>query len=185
MDVKVLAEWHHEDPVPPFQIAVPPGRDLVFVCIGSDTVTGECFAPMVGSALIQMGVPYVYGDLHNPVHARNLGDIIDVIHRVHEKPYIVALDAGFCGTEGLLGSILVKSGALRPGLGAGKYLPEIGDLHIIGLVCETNDFDNLTACFKHRLLSMVSLGLVTDLATSTVDFLKNAIPKEVFIPTCV
>ena len=56
-----------------------PGRwsELVFLCIGSDRVTGDCLGPYIGHQLLEHlntdthGV-YVYGTLKSPVHALNL-----------------------------------------------------------------------------------------------------------------
>ena len=73
-------------------------RALIFLCIGSDRATGDCFGPLVGEALSQKisrrisGIA-VYGTLKNPVHALNLENTINEIYQKHSNPYIVAIDA--------------------------------------------------------------------------------------------
>ena len=48
--------------------------EIVFLCIGSDRVTGDCLGPYVGYRLSQHQLPgiFVYGTLNQPVHAVNL-----------------------------------------------------------------------------------------------------------------
>ena len=66
-----------------------PGRwsELVFLCIGSDRVTGDCLGPYIGHQLLEHlntdthGV-YVYGTLKSPVHAVNLSECRPCSHRV-------------------------------------------------------------------------------------------------------
>ena len=59
--------------------------EIVFLCIGSDRVTGDCLGPYVGYRLSQHQLPgiFVYGTLSQPVHAVNLSDITDFISRNH------------------------------------------------------------------------------------------------------
>ena len=54
-----------------------PGKwsELVFLCIGSDRVTGDCLGPYIGHQLLDrldLQDIYVYGTLKDPVHALNL-----------------------------------------------------------------------------------------------------------------
>ena len=70
-----------------------PGRwsELVFLCIGSDRVTGDCLGPYIGHQLLEHlntdthGV-YVYGTLKSPVHALNLSRISRQIKIQKELP---------------------------------------------------------------------------------------------------
>ena len=57
--------------------------EIVFLCIGSDRVTGDCLGPYVGYRLSQHQLPgiFVYGTLNQPVHAVNLSDITDSLPR--------------------------------------------------------------------------------------------------------
>ena len=52
--------------------------ELIFLCIGSDRVTGDCLGPYVGYQLFEHldahGI-YIYGTLKEPVHALNLEKI--------------------------------------------------------------------------------------------------------------
>ncbi len=51
--------------------------EIVFLCIGSDRVTGDCLGPYIGHLLTphETGHIFVYGTLSSPVHALNLEKI--------------------------------------------------------------------------------------------------------------
>ena len=51
-----------------------PWDKIVFVCIGSDRITGDSLGPLVGHQLSRYHWKniYVYGTLNEPVHALNL-----------------------------------------------------------------------------------------------------------------
>ena len=53
-------------------------RELVFLCIGSDRITGDSLGPLIGYQLSPYcsRVFHVYGTLDDPVHALNLPDRI-------------------------------------------------------------------------------------------------------------
>lgn len=55
-------------------------RELVFLCIGSDRITGDSLGPLIGYQLSPYcsRVFHVYGTLDDPVHALNLPDRIYV-----------------------------------------------------------------------------------------------------------
>ena len=56
-------------------------RELVFLCIGSDRITGDSLGPLIGYQLSPYcsRVFHVYGTLDDPVHALNLPDRISYI----------------------------------------------------------------------------------------------------------
>ena len=70
-------------------------RELVFVCIGSDRITGDSLGPLVGHSLSRQGLSsaYVYGTLSNPVHALNLRETIEEINLRHPDSLVIAVDA--------------------------------------------------------------------------------------------
>lgn len=69
--------------------------ELVFLCIGTDRVTGDCLGPFVGQKLSSYSgtVFSVYGTLFQPVHALNLTDIYQHIQTHHPNALIIAIDA--------------------------------------------------------------------------------------------
>lgn len=117
----------------------------VFVCIGSDRVTGDSLGPMVGSWLKKKYRNHlmVYGTLEMPVHALNLNDIMSDIQFLHKDHPIIAVDASL-GTKDHLGYITIGRGSLAPGAGVNKCLSEVGDIFITGIVGTAGRFSHLT-----------------------------------------
>lgn len=112
-----------------------PNQTPIFLCIGSDRITGDCLGPLVGHKLKKMfpREDTIYGTLEHPVHAKNLHSILHQIDCVHTDPFYIAIDASL-GMEKHIGCITLAQGCLYPGEGVKKKLPSIGDLAITGIV---------------------------------------------------
>lgn len=133
-------------------------QPLVFLCIGSDRATGDSLGPIIGYKLKQrrLSSAYVYGTLENPVHAKNLGEVIREIHDTFDQPFIVAIDASL-GKASHVGYFTLGEGSLKPGAGVGKDLPQVGNLYVTGIV-------NLSGFLENSLLQTTRLHTVMDLA---------------------
>lgn len=133
-------------------------KDVVILCIGTDRSTGDCLGPLVGHKLklIQYQNIAIYGTLDHPVHAKNLSEVIQKIEDSHERPFIIAIDACLGRTE-RIGIISIGKGPLRPGAGVNKSLPEIGHMHIIGVV-------NMSGFVEYLILQNTRLNLVMRMA---------------------
>ena len=100
-------------------------RPLVFVCIGTPSILGDCLGPVIGSILSVVptsGAPVpadIYGTLDAPVHALNFQDTCREIKKRHQKPFIIAIDAAL-GNSTQSGYVLLKKGPLHPGKGVGN-----------------------------------------------------------------
>src|SRR5690242_19028206 len=71
---------------------VKENRPIIFLCIGTDRSTGDCLGPLVGEKLkfmIRENI-FVYGNLEQPIHAKNLCETLDDIKQRYINPYIVA-----------------------------------------------------------------------------------------------
>ena len=109
--------------------------ELVFLCIGSDRVTGDCLGPYIGHQLSRQELKniFIYGTLKQPVHALNLEQMIRHIKKYHPDALVIAIDASL-GQKKHLGYVTIANGALHPGAGVRKELPPVGDIHITGIV---------------------------------------------------
>ncbi|MCX7842732.1 MAG: spore protease YyaC [Clostridia bacterium] len=110
-------------------------KNIVFVCIGTDRSTGDSLGPLIGYKInsLKYRNVYIYGTLENPVHAKNLSEVLSDIYRKHENPFIVAIDACL-GRIDHVGYITVGEGPIKPGSGVNKDLVPVGDMHITGIV---------------------------------------------------
>ncbi|MGI6012617.1 MAG: spore protease YyaC [Ruminococcus sp.] len=144
-------------------------KELVFLCIGSDRITGDSLGPLVGHLLSQYTWPHihVYGTLKEPVHALNLEKTTAQIKTRHPLALIVAIDASL-GSKKHIGFITLGMGALRPGLGVNKDLPHVGDIFITGIT-------NVSGTFEHFLLQTTRLSTVIEMADSIAQGILNAI----------
>ena len=87
--------------------------EIVFLCIGTDRITGDCLGPWVGQ-LLSPHIPsdfFVYGTLSFPVHALNLVDTWNYIQHRHPKGLIIAVDASL-GQKKHLGYVTIANGSL-------------------------------------------------------------------------
>lgn len=143
-------------------------KTLIFLCIGSDRATGDCFGPLVGEALSRklprrISRIAVYGNLGTPVHALNLEKTIDEIYQKYSNPYIIAIDASL-GISRHIGYVSLGKGPLLPGIGVKKSLPCIGEVAITGIV-------NTSGNRCHAILQTTKLSTVVELA----DFVSTGI----------
>ncbi|MGB4437739.1 MAG: spore protease YyaC [Sedimentibacter sp.] len=130
--------------------------NFALVCIGTDKCIIDSLGPLVGTFLEKKNFAAdIYGTLDKPVHAMNINDYIKTLKK---KNYdnIIAIDACLSNKKNQ-GIIEVREGPITPGKGIGKYLPEIGDVSIIGVV-DSSDKE------FHDLVQDTRLSLVYEMA---------------------
>ncbi|KIL53186.1 spore protease YyaC [Jeotgalibacillus campisalis] len=139
------------------------GESIVFVCIGTDRSTGDALGPLIGALLEKRRLPgfHVYGTLKEPVHALNLEKTMIMIHKLHPGAFIVGIDACL-GQLKSVGYIEIDNGPVRPGAGVQKKLPDVGDIHLIGIV-------NVGGFMELTMLQNTRLYLVTEMANTITD----------------
>lgn len=112
-------------------------NNIIIVNVGTDRSIGDSLAPLVGKLLSERknihGVCKIYGTIDNPVHAKNIGEIIKKIDT--KNNLIIGIDASLGKSENI-GKITINKEPIRPGLGVGKVLPNVGDFSIMGVVNE-------------------------------------------------
>ena len=151
--------------------------DLVFLCIGTDRVTGDCLGPYVGHRLSSFCFPgiYVYGTLVQPVHALNLCDTRKEILSRHPDSLIIAVDASL-GQKKHLGYVTIANGSLHPGAAVHKNLPPVGHITITGIV-------NTASVLRHFALQTTRLSTVIILADQIAQGILPLFSQEYFIQT--
>lgn len=151
---------------------------VLYLCIGSDRSTGDSLGPLIGHMLtcgehrylsgryrepdvpgrqkVCHGCPDVLGTLRQPVHAVNLGEIIELIEQEYRDAVVVAIDASI-GSKEHVGCITLSKGAMKPGLGVSKDLSAVGHISITGIVGSQGRFEPL-------ILQNTRLSVVMELA---------------------
>lgn len=138
-------------------------RPIVFVCIGTDRSTGDSLGPLAGTLLSEqgMGIFHVYGTLDDPIHAVNLEEKLREIKSKYVNPYIIGIDACL-GRLKSVGAIQLCDGPLKPGAGVNKELPEVGNVHLTGIV-------NVSGFMEFFVLQNTRLNLVMKMAKTMVE----------------
>ena len=133
-------------------------KQIVILCVGSDRSTGDSLGPLIGYKLEKYRLPGVSirGKLQNPVHAANLSERLSEISSDTNNPFVLAIDASL-GSRDHIGFITLGNGPLKPGLGVNKELPDVGDIHITGIV-------NFSGMMEGLLLQTTRLSMVMQLA---------------------
>ena len=123
---------------------IRPWKEIVCLCIGSDRIAGDSLGPLVGGTLSrrQQEGFFVYGTLEQPVHAMNLREALADLTLCHPGALILAVDASL-GCDSHQHHITIGQGSIRPGSGAGKNLPAVGDIFITGIVSSFENFSHL------------------------------------------
>ncbi|MGP4059640.1 spore protease YyaC [Halobacillus litoralis] len=137
---------------------LPPSKEIIVACIGTDRSTGDSFGPLVGSMLRDQQIDsfHIYGTLEDPLHALNLKERLMTIRKHHPNPYILAIDACL-GKSSSVGSVILGKGSLTPGSALKKDLPPVGQLHISGMV-------NVSGFMEHVVLQNTRLHVVMQMA---------------------
>jgi putative sporulation protein YyaC len=140
-------------------------KEYVIVCIGTDRSTGDALGPLTGTYLMDKKLRHmtVYGTLHDPVHATNLKDYLELIEKQHRNPFIIAIDACL-GKTSSVGQIIASEGSLKPGAALNKPLPPVGDIHITGVV-------NISGFMEYSVLQNTRLSIVFEMARRIADML--------------
>lgn len=132
-------------------------RRLVVLGIGTDRSTGDSLGPLVGSKLAErVQGPVILGTLDSPVHAANLQQRLEELHKTLGDSLVLAIDACL-GQKESVGLITLAEGPLRPGAGVHKDLPAVGHLHVTGVV-------NVGGYMEYMVLQNTRLSLVMRMA---------------------
>ncbi|WP_097028237.1 spore protease YyaC [Clostridium peptidivorans] len=152
---------------------VKSNKTIVLLCIGSDRSTGDSLGPLVGHKLkfLTRENFYIYGNLENPVHAKNLCETIEEIHKKFKNPYIIAIDACL-GSIQNIGKVCVEEKPLSPGSAMNKNLPEVGNLSITGIV-------NISGSLEFMVLQNTRLYTVMQLAETISEGIYHSVLKTI------
>ncbi|MEG1536241.1 MAG: DUF1256 domain-containing protein [Clostridia bacterium] len=139
---------------------------LVFLCIGTTKITGDCLGAYVGDILLARNVDaFVYGTSQNPVTSLNVWQYCEMIAVRHPASVTVVIDAtlGACAD---IGKLKISATGIKPG---GAFFPDrkrVGDIGIMAVVGEANGDRMLELKTRDR-------EFVENLAQKTANLLIN------------
>ncbi len=152
-----------------------PFTDYIFLCVGSDKITGDAFGPLVGENLKKLFKNFynnikVVGTLENPVSGINLEKEVNNIINLYENPCIIAIDAALSKKENI-GKIVVSNSKTKFGKGTNKKMIEVGNISIKGIVARDHNMPR----YNYHELQNTSLNIVMNLADITAEGIYNVI----------
>lgn len=152
-----------------------PFSHYIFLCVGSDKITGDAFGPLVGDKLQNLFKNYynniiVEGTLENTVSATNIKTTVNQIYTKYKKPCIIAIDSALSNKEDI-GKIIVADTKMKLGKGTNKNIMAVGDISIKGIVAQ----DYKIARYNFSTLQNTSLNLVIKLANITAEGIYNVV----------
>ena len=146
--------------------------NIIFLCIGTDQISGDAFGPIVGQKLKyytkNMKNIEVIGGLGKCVVYQNLEKIEEEIYTKYKNPYIVCVDSALSKSIDV-GQIVVEKGKIKIGSVLGKKIKQVGDMSIKGVVAKNKE--NYKENYK--TLEDVPIDLVISMANVVVDKIKN------------
>lgn len=106
----------------------------VIVCVGTDSAIGDTLGPLIGTMLKEKNLnAHVLGQLGQTVTAKEISSLKRFLKSIYPLSKSLVIDAAV-GLSDDVGKIKISDDGLKPGLGANKNLPKIGDGSIIGIV---------------------------------------------------
>ena len=128
-------------------------KNIILVAIGTDKVVFDCLSALTHTRLKECGGVKnikLYGDMDNPIHALNLGEIVPKIIEENEDAFVIGFDSALSSGDNKFGDILFRNKPVSPGAGVGKNLLKVGDYSIIGITgYDYEQFESL--CKKTKL----------------------------------
>lgn len=146
---------------------------LVFLCIGTNRVIGDCFGPLIGYKLKNFFREEenieVIGDIENIVSFQNIERIIKKIKE--EDAFVIAIDAALSCNNNKIGKIMVSQNKMNVGSSINKRNLYIGDISIKGIVAK--DYKNSKYNFK--TLQNIPLNIIMNMADCVSTGIYNVI----------
>lgn len=114
-------------------------KNPVFLCIGSEKISGDSLGPAVGDFLTGKYNQkcFVYGTTNRSVNGENLEEYLDFIFSVHKDSPVIAVDACL-GKSANIGKIKISATGVCPKKAVTGINKNVGDLGILGVVGETS-----------------------------------------------
>ena len=148
--------------------------EMVFLCIGTDRITGDCFGPLVGYKLKHLFKNEknikVIGSLDDTICTQNILNVISDINNKYDEPFLIAIDAALSNKRNI-GEIIVTKESMNVGSSLNKEKIYVGDLSIKGIVAK--DFKRPQYNFK--LLQNTPFSLIMDMADCVSQGIYNVI----------
>lgn len=148
---------------------------VIFLCVGTDRITGDTFGPIVGYKLKQFfknkNNIEIFGDLNKTVCNNNIEEWLNFIGHNYSNPFIISIDSALSSNQDDIGKVIVGKGGIFLGSSLGRASHYIGNMSIKGIVAK--NLGNPRQNF--RLLQNIHLGEVVQMADIVANGIFNSI----------
>ena len=148
-------------------------NNIIFLCIGTDRVTGDCFGPIAGSILMNKQNNYkipnmeVIGCLEDNISFEKAEEKIKEQISKYKKPLIVSIDAALSNKNNVE-KIFVQNYGIELGKSLEKDKKVFGDISIQAVVgknmkCKQENFrilQNIPLSKVMKLSNLVANGII-------------------------
>lgn len=138
-------------------------KKVIFLCIGTNNVIGDCFGPLVGSKLKVIMKKNnninIIGDMKYPINGKNIYNVFKFINHMYEKSFVVSVDSAMSEFN-MIGNVFISETGIELASGINKKILKIGDIGIKACIAMKgiNEKENI------NILKKVPKDLVEDLS---------------------
>ena len=136
-------------------------EQIVIVCFGTPSISGDSLGPNVGSLLREKFKTkvFVYGTLNCPINGKNMQEWTTFLNEAHKDALIIAVDASL-GNKNRKGQIILRNDGVCPAAVKGEK-KRYGDIGILAVVGESNsdalmELMQVSAVFVQKLSEKVA-----------------------------
>lgn len=117
-------------------ISDTPKQDVVIVCFGTSSISGDSLGPKIGTLLRdKYNLPaFVYGTQEAQINGKNMQEWLSFITTIHQDALFISVDASL-GSEDKVGQIIIREDGVCPSGVTGKK-ERFGDIGILGVVAQ-------------------------------------------------
>lgn len=154
--------------------------NAIFVCIGTDRITGDCFGPIVGSILMNKQNNYkipnieIIGSLEDNLSFEKVEEKLMPLMQKYNNPIVVSIDAALSDKNNI-GKIYVGKSGIEIGKGLYKKSKTIGDVSIKAVVGKNMKSTNE----NFRILQNISLNNVMKLSNLVANGIIEVMYKKI------
>lgn len=151
-------------------------NNLIFLCIGTNKVVGDCLGPFVGSYLKQtLGKNHnvrILGDLKNDITYDKIQYVVRSIKNEYKNSLIIVVDSALSSNENI-GKVFVQNRGLRYAESLKKQNSVIGNISIKAVVGKNSN--NSIKNFKIlKGISIEKIELMSNfVASGIIDVISN------------
>lgn len=153
-----------------FSNNIDSNKDIVFVCIGTTSIIGDSFGPVVGTVLKkilrQNKNVTVIGDILNCITYKEIKSNMNIINNKYPNSLIIVIDSALADRSNI-GKVYIQNRGLKYAESLRKNNEIIGNMSIKAVVGE-NCFDNAKNFYNLKNVSIHRIKYVSSIVANGI-----------------